>query len=565
MGCGSSSSVKQDASADVPVRSVIVGEKQTHHQQPQPAGSNEMSADPYVAADLPLDSTQPSDFHSIATAPMSANANGGSGTAGGLVGSPPKKKKKGDTIGIGKQAGSTDLSSQLTNLDSDRAMNLFDRYLVAVNSVSAETNMTRATEIIIEQACRVLDCTRASLFLVDNETDELELIVGKGAKNIRMPKTKGLAGHCATTGETVLIPDAHLDSRFDPSFDQASGFRTRAVIACPVRDKAGEIVGVLQCINHNPPTHAGTALPPGQEGTAPFGQLERILCENFASHTGLVLRNCQLYEESRAARQKVETLLDIVQLLHSDPNTNSLIFTLTNRAHTLVDGDRSTLYLVHRPTAHLVVQQGNVDIKIPMAKGLAGHVATTGRLVNIPDCYAPTETRFDKSVDAKTGYRTRAMLCMPIFGPRPSGSLKAPTPADVIGVLQLINKKDESTFTEADERLLRTLLDLSGPILAASSFFAQQATPQTEAERMRNGAPSPRTAAAAAAAAVGGGASSTSPRSSGGGGGSAISPASKQRPAAMRRVTETEAELEPKVRQMAALGEELDHEEELEA
>jgi putative methionine-R-sulfoxide reductase with GAF domain len=266
-----------------------------------------------------------------------------------------------------------------------------------------------------------------------------------------------------------------------------------------------------------------------------------------------VLRNCQLYEESRAAQRKVETLLDIVHLLHSDPNTNSLIFTLTNRAHTLVDGDRSTLYLVHRPTQTLVVQQGNVDIKIPMSKGLAGHVASTGQLVNIPDCYAETESRFDQSIDKKTGYHTKAMLCMPIFGPRPG--LKEPTPADVIGVLQLINKKDTAsidTFVEADERLLRTLLDLSGPILAASSFFSQQSVPQTEAERMKHGsAPSPRTQAASNAGAGESKSKSPNGAAAGTGGG-------KQRTAGMRRVTETDGELEEDVkqaRQMVALGE----------
>ena len=41
------------------------------------------------------------------------------------------------------------------------------------------------------------------------EHDELVLSIAKGAKNIRLPKTRGIAGHVATTGETLNIPDAH--------------------------------------------------------------------------------------------------------------------------------------------------------------------------------------------------------------------------------------------------------------------------------------------------------------------------------------------------------------------
>lgn len=118
---------------------------------------------------------------------------------------------------------------------------------------------------------------------------------------------------------------------------------------------------------------------------------------------------------------------------------------------------------------------GNIDIKIPMSKGLAGYVASSGTRINIKDCYA--DGRFDQSVDKKSGFRTRSMLCLPIFSSThmdPSASRSA---SDVIGVLQVINKNDEErVFDDMDERMLRTLLELSGPILAASSFFTKQKT-----------------------------------------------------------------------------------------
>lgn len=59
----------------------------------------------------------------------------------------------------------------------------------------------------------------------------------------------GIAGHVATTGEILLIPDAYEDERFNPSMDRATGFRTRNILCTPIRDHQGECVGVCQVMN----------------------------------------------------------------------------------------------------------------------------------------------------------------------------------------------------------------------------------------------------------------------------------------------------------------------------
>jgi len=68
------------------------------------------------------------------------------------------------------------------------------------------------------------------------------------------------------------------------------------------------------------------------------------------------------------------------------------------------------------------------QIRLPIGKGLAGSVAATGEPLILRDAY--DDPRFDRSLDQKTGYRTRSMLCVPIKnrGQR------------VVGVLQLLNK-----------------------------------------------------------------------------------------------------------------------------
>lgn len=96
-----------------------------------------------------------------------------------------------------------------------------------------------------------------------------------------------------------------------------------------------------------------------------------------------------------------------------------------------------------------------------MDQGIAGLVATTGQTLNIPDAYE--NANFNQTIDKKTGYRTKAILCMPI---------KADD--KVIGVLQLINKLTGSgVFTTDDEDVMSIFLAIAGPILAESNLYEQ--------------------------------------------------------------------------------------------
>ena len=99
-----------------------------------------------------------------------------------------------------------------------------------------------------------------------------------------------------------------------------------------------------------------------------------------------------------------------------------------------------------------------------MTIGLAGAVVTSESTVNIKDVYE--DDRFNQEYDKKTGYRTKSVLCMPVFS----------TAQKVIAVIQLINKLDGSPvgFTEEDERLLSGFLDIAGSILEQSQIFQKQ-------------------------------------------------------------------------------------------
>ncbi len=122
-----------------------------------------------------------------------------------------------------------------------------------------------------------------------------------------------------------------------------------------------------------------------------------------------------------------------------------------------------------------------------MEQGIAGSVASSGRLLNIPDAYE--NPAFNQSVDKKSGYRTKAILCLPIK-----------CEDVVIGVLQLINKGNGAgfggTFTTEDEDMMQVFLAIAGPILASSNLYQQiQGKSKTKSDNEMPGATVQKTSA----------------------------------------------------------------------
>lgn len=241
-----------------------------------------------------------------------------------------------------------------------------------------------------------------------------------------------------------------LTALFLPSFcvsaDKATGYRTTTILCKPIKAIDGRTVGVLQAINK-------------KDGV--FTNTDDEVMTMLATQAGVALQNANLFRNSEASRDKFRSLLDIIRAMQGEMGVNSLIFTITQRTTRVVDADRCTLFLVDNISRSLYAMQGEVNIKIPMDKGIAGQVATTGVTANIPDAYE--NPMFNQAIDKKTGYRTKAILCMPIK-----------SNDEVIGVIQLINKTDgQNHFSADDEDIMMIFLAIAGPILAVSNLYSQ--------------------------------------------------------------------------------------------
>jgi transcriptional regulator with GAF, ATPase, and Fis domain len=121
--------------------------------------------------------------------------------------------------------------------------------LSAIRNVNAETSMEKAIAALVKETCSILSCDRATVFMVDEITDELVLKIANNDLEIRIPTSSGIAGTVYTTGKSLKIDDPYSDSRFNQKPDKDNGYKTESILCLPVMDGDGNIVSVLQAIN----------------------------------------------------------------------------------------------------------------------------------------------------------------------------------------------------------------------------------------------------------------------------------------------------------------------------
>ncbi|CAD7936718.1 unnamed protein product [Amoebophrya sp. A120] len=129
---------------------------------------------------------------------------------------------------------------------SERANGL----LHVIQALSQDLGTQSTILTITMHASELVQADRCTVFLVDENKDQLWSVSSDSGKEIRIPRTAGIAGECATDKVMINIPDAYQDSRFNQAFDKKSGYHTQSMLCVPIRNSTEtKVVGVIQMIN----------------------------------------------------------------------------------------------------------------------------------------------------------------------------------------------------------------------------------------------------------------------------------------------------------------------------
>uniref|UniRef100_A0A670I3Q5 Phosphodiesterase n=1 Tax=Podarcis muralis TaxID=64176 RepID=A0A670I3Q5_PODMU len=143
-------------------------------------------------------------------------------------------------------------------------------FLELVKDISNDLDLGALSYKILIFVCLMVDADRGSLFLVEGGaaagkkslvskvfdvhagTPLLPCYSTENSNEVQVPWGKGIIGYVAEHGETVNIPDAYQDRRFNDEIDKLTGYKTKSLLCMPIRNSEGEILGVAQAINKTP-------------------------------------------------------------------------------------------------------------------------------------------------------------------------------------------------------------------------------------------------------------------------------------------------------------------------
>lgn len=115
--------------------------------------------------------------------------------------------------------------------DAMRTQQKIELLLYVSKTVNEKLDLDHVFSSIMDRAKEVMKVQRATLFLFDEERDELwSKLVMDGGVVIRVPTNAGFVGHAFTSGTVLNVPDAYEDPRFNTRVDLKTGFRTKAVL-----------------------------------------------------------------------------------------------------------------------------------------------------------------------------------------------------------------------------------------------------------------------------------------------------------------------------------------------
>jgi signal transduction histidine kinase len=313
-------------------------------------------------------------------------------------------------------------------------------------------DLDQLLELILQRINDAVEADRATLYLLDERKGELvsRIVQGDEVRSIRLKIGQGIAGAVAQTSKAILVNDPYDDPRFNPEWDMTSGYRTRSILAVPMKNHLGRTIGVIQVLNKK---------------SGQFSDHDAVILAALATQAAISIDNSRLF---LSVTQKNTELLEIKEQLEHRVRDLKLLFDLESamgRAASLEelftgvlvealrtsDAVAGAFALRDRGTevAHLYVmrQDDSKLMRSPVraSSGFTGAAMADGEVIFTND--ARHHVNNDSALDDILGEPVRACICVPLEG----------EDGEPMGAIALYNKggmKNERDFDEDDRALL---------------------------------------------------------------------------------------------------------------
>jgi len=205
-----------------------------------------------------------------------------------------------------------ELNNTLSN-NNRSGINTAEKPQNILDTITTYTGLPQLLLAIMQQLADVMEVERASLFLYDEEEDQLWSAVSSGSDidKISFPANTGIAGYVMCSQDLLNIPDAYADQRFNPEIDKKTGFKTQTILCIPVVTYDGNCIGVLQILN--------------KFNQKAFTSADEKMLSALASQSAVAIENMQLREkEKQMAEELAKHHTELQQAYLSIENNNTM-------------------------------------------------------------------------------------------------------------------------------------------------------------------------------------------------------------------------------------------------
>src|SRR5262249_53376064 len=195
------------------------------------------------------------------------------------------------------------LNTVLSSHEKDRRSNQLALLLEATRTLNPRLDLPELLELILKIARTEVKADHGAVFLLDQRRNELRSIATSGSEHqeLRTPLGKGVAGRVAQTGEIINSDDVRQLEFFDSTVDACPGCQAGSLLSLPIRQHAGEIVGVLQLLNAQ---------------NVQFSADDVAFLTRLSGHIAVALENSRLHRDMME-QQRVQRELALARSIRS--------------------------------------------------------------------------------------------------------------------------------------------------------------------------------------------------------------------------------------------------------
>jgi class 3 adenylate cyclase/GAF domain-containing protein len=337
---------------------------------------------------------------------------------------------------------------RLKNLSSvESKLALRDFQLTLLKQISElsimPVDIDRLLNLMMNLVLQMMQVESGSIILMDHNTGNLVFRVAHGPKaeaikQFQMKPGEGIVGWVVKTGELLLVNDVTKDSRWYSDLSLKIDYKTSDILCVPLHVK-NKTLGALELIN--------------RYREYPFTQEDLEVATVLANNLSIVLENFNLFEIADRKISELNSISEVTKNINSVLEIDPLLNVIMDLATDIMKAEASSVLLLDKESRELVFRLALGDkgqqvkqITLKLDEGVAGWVACRGEPLIIND--VTDDPRFNPDVDKRTGFKTRAIICVPL-------KLKD----ELIGVIEVINRRDGKPFNQDDLNLLSIFAD----------------------------------------------------------------------------------------------------------